>query len=80
MKPSISLAGCHATLFSKDGDGEGSVVADTENESRHGDGIDLERVVVDPDYRRRVLALLRAEAALDPPHQPETLPVALSET
>ena len=55
-------------------------MADTENGSRLSDGIDLERVVVDPDYRRRVLARLRAEAALDPPHQTETVPVALSET
>ena len=27
------------------------------------DGIDLDRVIVDPDYRRRVMDRLRAEAA-----------------
>jgi hypothetical protein len=30
------------------------------------DGIDMDRVIVDPDYRRRVIAHLRAEAALRP--------------
>jgi len=28
------------------------------------DGIDLDRVIVDPDYRRRVMDRLRAEAAM----------------
>jgi hypothetical protein len=28
------------------------------------DGIDLDRVIVDPDYRRRVMEKLRAEAAM----------------
>jgi hypothetical protein len=30
------------------------------------DGIDLDRVIVDPDYRRRVIDRLRAEAATRP--------------
>jgi hypothetical protein len=35
------------------------------------DGIDLDRVIVDPDYRRRVIEKLRAEAApLPPPEKP----------
>ncbi len=33
------------------------------------DGIDLDRVIVDPDYRRRVMEKLRAEAAPHPPSQ-----------
>jgi hypothetical protein len=32
--------------------------------ARRSDGIDLDRVIVDPDYRRRVIDQLRAEAAL----------------
>jgi hypothetical protein len=35
------------------------------------DGIDLDRVIVDPDYRRRVIEKLRAEAATPPPPPPE---------
>jgi hypothetical protein len=36
------------------------------------DGIDLDRVIVDPDYRRRVIEKLRAEAATHPaPEKPE---------
>jgi hypothetical protein len=39
------------------------------------DGIDMDRVIVDPDYRRRVIAHLRAEAAVRPPSGPaETSP------
>ena len=39
------------------------------------DGIDMDRVIVDPDYRRRVIAHLRAEAALRPiPPRPEAIP------
>ena len=30
---------------------------------RRSDGIDLDRVIVDPDYRRRVIDRLRSEAA-----------------
>jgi hypothetical protein len=32
-----------------------------------GEDIDLDRVVMDPRYRRRVIERLRAEAALRPP-------------
>ena len=38
-------------------------------EDWRSDGIDLDRVIVDPDYRRRVMARLRAEAALRPQPQ-----------
>lgn len=38
-------------------------------EDPRSEGIDLDRVIVDPDYRRRVMARLRAEAALRPPPQ-----------
>ncbi len=31
------------------------------------EGIDLDRVIIDPDYRRRVMNRLRAEAAMRPP-------------
>jgi hypothetical protein len=33
------------------------------------EGIDLDRVIVDPDYRRRVMDRLRAEAAPRSPPQ-----------
>jgi hypothetical protein len=33
------------------------------------DGIDLDRVIVDPDYRRRVIDRLRAEAETRAPTQ-----------
>lgn len=37
------------------------------------DGIDLDRVIVDPDYRRRVMDRLRAEAATrSPPDEGES--------
>ncbi len=38
-------------------------------EERRSEGIDLDRVIVDPDYRRRVMARLREEAAMRPPPQ-----------
>jgi hypothetical protein len=39
------------------------------------DGIDLDRVIVDPDYRRRVMDRLRAEAATrSPPSEDEPMP------
>jgi hypothetical protein len=38
------------------------------------DGIDLDRVIVDPDYRRRVIDRLRAEAAMHSPSE-ESEPV-----
>lgn len=44
-------------------------------EDRRTDGIDLDRVIVDPDYRRRVMARLRAEAALRPQPQ-DPAPIA----
>jgi hypothetical protein len=34
--------------------------------------IDLERVVADPDYRRQVLAYLRAETLVDPSAAPRS--------
>jgi hypothetical protein len=37
------------------------------------DGIDLDRVIVDPDYRRRVIDRLRAEAETRP-SRPEPQP------
>lgn len=41
------------------------------------DGIDLDRVIVDPDYRRRVIARLRAEAGTRlAPESPSALPPA----
>lgn len=41
-----------------------AVVNFTEEPGR--DGIDLDRVIVDPDYRRRVMEKLRAEASPRP--------------
>lgn len=39
------------------------------------DGIDLDRVIVDPAYRRRVIERLRAEAATrSPPDKGEPAP------
>ena len=39
------------------------------------DGIDLDRVIVDPDYRRRVIDRLRAEAeTCVPTQQPQPDP------
>lgn len=39
------------------------------------DGIDLDRVIVDPDYRRRVIDRLRAEAATrSSPNESEPAP------
>ncbi|HZB90154.1 MAG TPA: hypothetical protein VE397_01855 [Stellaceae bacterium] len=39
------------------------------------DGIDLDRVIVDPAYRRRVIDRLRAEAQTrSPPPEPEAAP------
>lgn len=40
------------------------------------DGIDLDRVIVDPDYRRRVMDRLRAEAATRSPSDAETAPAS----
>ena len=41
------------------------------------DGIDLDRVIIDPDYRRRVIEKLRADAALrSPPTVSEPAPAA----
>lgn len=42
-------------------------------EPRH-DGIDLDRVIVDPDYRRRVIDRLRAEAQTRSPPESRTAP------
>ena len=56
-------------------------MAGRDKELQDSDAIDLDRVVVDPDYRRRVLALLRAEAARDDASNPEPIPApAHSET
>jgi hypothetical protein len=38
-------------------------------EEPRSDGIDLDRVIVDPDYRRRVIDRLRAEAETRAPTQ-----------
>jgi hypothetical protein len=35
-----------------------------------GETIDMDRIIVDPDYRRRVIARLRAEAAGRTPSAP----------
>lgn len=36
-----------------------------------GDSIDMDRIIIDPDYRRRVIARLRAEALRrTPPGEP----------
>jgi hypothetical protein len=43
------------------------------DEERRRDGIDLDRVIVDPDYRRRVMERLRGEAVTHPA-APETRP------
>ncbi|HWI25653.1 MAG TPA: hypothetical protein VN668_01705 [Stellaceae bacterium] len=49
-------------------------------DERRSDGIDLDRVIVDPDYRRRVIDRLRSEAATRlPAENPATSPSA-SET
>ena len=39
--------------------------------------IDLDRVVIDPRYRRRIIKRLRAEAALRPPSSNEPPPSPL---
>jgi hypothetical protein len=39
-----------------------------------GEDIDLDRVVMDPRYRRRIIERLRAEAALRPPSSNEPAP------
>jgi hypothetical protein len=39
-----------------------------------GADIDLDRVVMDPRYRRRIIERLRAEAALRPPSSSEPPP------
>ena len=54
-------------------------MAGRDKQSQDSDAIDLERVVVDPDYRRCVLALLRAEAARDDASETTPMP-AHSET
>jgi hypothetical protein len=38
------------------------------------DGIDLDRVIVDPDYRRRVIDRLREEAAMRSQDESEPAP------
>jgi hypothetical protein len=46
-------------------------------DERASDGIDLDRVIIDPDYRRRVLDRLRAQSMPpSPPIDPRPVPAS----